>query len=392
MNASRLVVTALFLTAALSASPGQLTGQEADTVGVSLVRVDGDGITISSEDSTTRLTFRFRAQISTTLSLPDSETDVDPSLTAEIRRARVRFSGSVWDPRLEVSFQMGLAPRDHSGGDPGSTAVLRDANISWQHTPRLRFQMGLGKLPGNRQRTISSGDQQFAERSLVNNTFTTDRDIHVLAEWKEAGRIPWSWTGAVSSGEGRATSARDMGLAYTTRVAVQPLGAFTGNNADREGDLAREPEPRLQLGLVFTHNDRAWRSRGQLGDFLDAPRDLTTLLADVMFKYSGFSLYLEGAHRTAGPTSLPVPPGADPRGWGGLLQMGYLTRSNWEPSLRIARIDMRDDIHSNQASLNLVRYLRGHRIKYMLEAGREWGNNPSAPDRWLLRTNVEVGI
>ena len=392
VNAIRFVATISIVAIALQVTPRRLAAQQADTARVPVVRVDGDGITVSSADSATKLTFRFRTQLTTTLSLPESDTDVDRSLATEVRRARIRLGGSLWDPRLGVSLQLGLAPRDHSGGNPGTTAVLRDANISWQQTPQLRFQMGLGKLPGNRQRTISSGDQQFAERGLVNNTFTTDRDVHVMAVWKQGGRAPWSWAGAVSTGEGRASAGPDMGLAYTTRFDIQPLGAFTGNNADREGDHAREPAPRLLLGVVFTHNDRAWRSRGQLGDFLDAPRDLTTVLADVTLKYRGFSLYLEGAHRDAGPTSLPVALGDDPRGKGGLLQIGYLTRAGWEPSFRIARVELQDDIDANQASLNLVRYLRGHRIKYMIEAGREWGNDPSAADRWLVRTNFEVGI
>lgn len=391
MNVSRLAASGALAAVALLASPGILAAQQPAAAPHQTVDVTGDGITVTSADSTTRLAFRFRAQLLATLAVPDGD-DNEASLDAQVRRARLRLRGSLWDPRLEVSIQAGLSSRDMSGGNPGSAAILADAYVAWQQAPELRFQAGLGTLPGNRQRTISSGSLQFAERGLVSNTFALDRDIHVMATWKRDGRIPWSWSAAVSTGEGRASAGPDLGLAYTTRIEFNPLGAFTGRNADVEGDHARETSPRLLAGVAFSHNDRAWRSRGQLGDLLDEPRSLTTVLVDATMKYRGWSVYLEGAHRDAERTSLPVDPGDDPRGIGGLLQVGYLTRAGWEPSLRLARIEMEDDLNANQASLNLVRYLKGHRIKYTIEGGREWGRAPLTQDRWLVRTNLEVGI
>lgn len=270
--------------------------------------------------------------------------------------------------------------------------MIRDANVYWQHSPRLRITAGLGKLPGNKQRTISSGDQQFAERSVVNNTFTTDRDFMLMAAYAGAGSVPWTLSTAISTGEGRASAGADVGLAYTARFELQPLGAFSDDNDSRDGDHSREPEPRLNLGVVFSHNDRAHRSSGQLGDFLASPRDLTTLLADVMLKYRGWALFMEGAHRDAGPTTAIVPPGADPRGIGGLAQLSYLTRAGWEPAVRMARVELQDSTEVAQLSLNLARYLRGHRVKYMLEAGREWGNALGLADSWFMRANLEFGI
>src|SRR5690606_3655435 len=154
------------------------------------LRVDGDGITIASADGTTSLTFRFRAQLQATASIPPARSSGESAIDALVRRARLRLNGSLWDPRFGVSLQIGLAGSDHSGGNPGQPALIRDANVYWQHTPRLRFTAGLGKLPGNRQRTISSGDQQFAERSVVNNTFTTDRDFMVMAAYAADGGVP----------------------------------------------------------------------------------------------------------------------------------------------------------------------------------------------------------
>lgn len=375
--------------ALLLATPGAAHAQftSRDTL-----RVDAEGITVASADGTTRLTFRFRAQLQATASIPPEDSPADPSMNAQVRRARLRLNGTLWDPRFGVSLQIGLAGSDHTGGNPGEPAVIRDAHVFWQQTPRLRFTAGLGKLPGNKQRTISSADLQFAERSVVNNTFTTDRDFMVMAAYAYNGAVPWTVSSAISTGEGRASAGNDMGLAYTARLEVQPLGAFSSGNTTWEGDQAREPEPRLNVGVVVSHNDRARRSRGQLGDPTNAQRDLTTLLADVMLKYNGWALFLEGAHRDAGPTTGFVAPGADPRGIGGLAQLSYLTRAGWEPAIRMARVELRDDTNAAQISVNLTRYLRAHRVKYMLEAGREWGSAPSLSDRWLLRANLEFGI
>lgn len=373
--------------------PPRLRAQDtAATHAPASVRMDGDEFTFTSSDGSTELALRFRAQLIATLSVPPQGDAGEAVLDAQVRRARVRIDGSLLDPRLGVSMQAGLTRRDLAGGDPGIASVLLDAKVSWQQTERLSFTAGLGKLPANRQQNISSGRLQFAERSLVNSTFTIDRDMMVMAAYESDGRLPWSWSGAISSGEGRASSGADLGLAYTTRLDLRPLGAFADGNEMREGDLAREPAPRLLLGVVFSHNDRAWRTRGQGGDPLDEPRDLTTVMADAMLKYQGWSLYLEGAHRVAGETLAVVAPGEDPEGRGGLIQLSYLTMAGWEPALRLARVEMQDDTDASQASLNLTRYIDAHRIKYMLEAGREWGGAPRLNSRWMVRTSFEVGI
>src|SRR5690606_20976038 len=175
-----------------------------------------------------------------------------------------------------------------------SPNVIRDAVIYYNPTENLQLGFGQTKLPGNRQRVISSGDQQFADRSVVNSTFNIDRDFGLFAHYT-AGLINLS--GAITSGEGRNSLESNKGLAYTGRVEYLPLGRFTGENDYIEGDLEREPLPKLSLGSTFSYNDQAVREAGQLGNDLFAPRGIRTIEVDALFKYRGWAFYNEFMQR-----------------------------------------------------------------------------------------------
>lgn len=54
--------------------------------------------------------------------------------------------------------------------------VLRDAMLFYRANKWLRVGFGQTKLPGNRQRQVSSANLQLVERSIANNNFTLNRD------------------------------------------------------------------------------------------------------------------------------------------------------------------------------------------------------------------------
>src|SRR5690606_39523031 len=66
--------------------------------------------------------------------------------------------------------------------------------------------------------------------------------------------------GAISSGDGRNITASDRGLAYTGRLELLPLGRFTNGGDYFEGDLVREPKPKISVGLTLTSNQDAIRT------------------------------------------------------------------------------------------------------------------------------------
>src|SRR5690606_33381373 len=150
--------------------------------------------------------------------------------------------------------------------------IVRDAVVFYNFTDNFYISFGQSKLPGNRQRVNSSGELQFAERSLVNATFNVDRDFGIKAYYSSliAG-IPFHFKGAISTGEGRVANVTDDGLAYTGRAAFLPLGAFTNGGDYVEGDLEYEESPKLSIGGGYSFNDRAIRTGGQTGPYMPAP-------------------------------------------------------------------------------------------------------------------------
>src|SRR5690606_37896316 len=106
---------------------------------------------------------------------------------------------------------------------------------------------------------------------------------------KNLGDVPVNLAAAITTGEGRVANATDDGLAYTGRVEFLPLGEFTNGGDYSEGDLEREPRPKIAIGGGYSYNAKAKRSQGQTGRFLHSPLTLKTTYFDAIFKYAGWA-------------------------------------------------------------------------------------------------------
>jgi phosphate-selective porin OprO/OprP len=359
------------------------------------------GLVFNGSDGFSYLALRFRLQEWAVLATDDDQSGIASS-TFAVRRARVRFESVVWDPRLKVNVQLSFSRGDMDFENSRIPNILRDYTVQWQATPRFSVMAGQTKLPGNRQRVISSGEQQFTDRTIVNGAFTIDRDMGFWAQYNAGTSRPVILRAAVTSGEGRAVQTGNAGLAYTGRVELQPLGAFLGGGDYFEGDLLREPTPKLSVGATFSHNEQAERAGGQLGPFLFEPRDMQTTLLDVLLKYRGFSASAELARRSAAD---PITTdGVETRfvltGTGVTMQAAYLTPANIEFGARFSVVDPHRDVETEeerhrQVSGVITRYFRGHRVKMQAELIRDdFRDRITAATRggWSLRTSLEVGI
>lgn len=370
------------------------------------VTVDGKGVTFSSPDGKNRITMRFRIQELMTIASSDDDAFNPEQVAFQVRRARFRLGGSLLDPRLGFNLQLSFTRGDQDWADTGFPNVLRDATVSWRFTPHLQGIVGQTKLPGNRQRVISSGDLEFPERSIVNNRFTFDRDVGVQLWWADTlGGTPLHVRTALSGGEGRNPAGNDDGVAWTARAEVQPLGAFADGSDDFEGDLTRQPAPRLALAVSAQQNNKTTRVGGQLGLPLHAPRTMRTLEADVLFKHRGVALYGEFAKRTA-DDPITTRAGSANRyvytGTGRLLQASYALANGWSPQLRWAVVTPDDEIadeagaaREEQISVGLTRYFKRHRIKSTAELLHDdiAANAAGAARKgWIMRWAVELGI
>ncbi len=370
------------------------------------VTFDGRGVTVRGTDGITALNVRFRVQQVYAVTAADASGLAVTRTQFAVRRMRLRFSGTIRDPRLRVNVQLSFARSDLDQENTGIANVLRDANVSWQFTPQLAATIGQGKLPGNRQRQISSGDLQSPERSPVNALFTVDRDVGVfLAYARDIGRARVVWRGALSSGEGRNPSVGDGGVAVTSRVDYLPFGPFTDGGDYVEGDQAREPSLKVSLGGAVSRNDRAIRTGGQLGPLLPAPRGMTTYFADALLKRRGVAIAAEYAHRVSPAW---VAPGAAATravyaGQGLSVQASWLLpRSSWEPILRVSIVTPALALQSlpavesvSEQAVGLTRYVQGHRVKVTTDLlHSRFAQRSLAKQRseWTLRMGFEVGI
>lgn len=367
----------------------------------------GRGLGITSPDSIYQLNIRLRMQ--NRVGIVEDENEIT-SIEARVARLRLRFDGFVFNPKILYVVQVSFSSGDIDGNVPNTPVnILRDGVIFYQPSPKWSFGFGQTKLPGNRQRVVSSGDLQMPDRSLTNAIFNIDRDFGIQARYlgKLSGPMWIGFRGAVSSGEGRnwVTSAGN-GLSYTLRMEVLPFGPFTSDGDYFEGDLLREPEPKLSAGVVYNYNNEAIRTQGQRGDLLFQPKDLHHFFADMIFKYRGWSVLVEYLSRnTANPLSFNP---ADPedftlvyKGFGTMLQGSYLFRKNYELVGRFDMVRPHEDIRTYrpertiQYGIGANKYLRGHRLKLQTDLTyirRRNLLNDGLTDALLMRFQIELGI
>jgi len=341
------------------------------------------GIEVVQKDSLFSLRVQFRMQNRVGY-MSTSTTDFTPeSFEMRVRRLRLAMRGFVYNPKftyyIQLSFSRGDMDWESTNASTTNTSpnIVRDAMFFYEPIKGLKLGVGQTKLPGNRQRVTSSGNLQFADRSIVNSTFTIDRDFGLFATYD---RSYFRIKGAVSSGEGRNASKSNKGLNYTGRFEVLPFGKFTGDNEDCEGDLAREKTPKLALAAGYNYNVNAVRQGGTLGNDLYAPVNMKNFHADVLFKYKGFSLLQEFTHRAC-DNSITVSPTDQSKyrtvytGHGSNTQLSYLFKNNFELAVRYSFISPDRVIYDNpafsslnekrleQLHLGVTKYIYGHRLK-----------------------------
>jgi hypothetical protein len=365
----------------------------------------GKGLGLTSPDSIFQFNIRFRMQNRVTYMQNDGEKS---AIDGQIRRLRLRFDGYVGDPRFLYAIQLSFAPGDVGEVREGENVnIIRDAVLFYRPNKNWNIGFGQTKLPGNRQRVNSSGALQLTDRTINNARFTIDRDfglqVHNLNEY--ADKFSYNFKGAVSMGEGRnSTEEPDNGLAYTGKVELFPLGAFTRDGTYFEGDLVREATPKLLFSGVYQFNNKARRTQGQLGNDLFEKRDMQSILLDAMFKYDGWSFQTAYMQRIANdPVTVNPDDATDVEyvftGNGFDYQLSYIFPSNYEIIGRFSTQNVNDDIQAlapdtNQYSIGLTKYIWEHSFKAQAELTLDDQQffDGSSRQNWYVRFQVEIGI
>jgi phosphate-selective porin OprO/OprP len=362
----------------------------------------GKGIGITPSDSIYSVNIRFRMQnrvAMTTVSDKDLSTR---EFEMMVRRLRLRFDGFVYSPKFAYAIQFSFSRGDMDWDVTQYPNIVRDAMFFYKPDQHLTIGVGQTKLPGNRQRIISSGEQQFADRSIVNAIFNNDRDFGVQLYYdNHIGRVHYNLRGAISNGEGRNVARTNNGLMYSSRIEIQPLGRFTNGGDFFEGDLAREAKPKLSVAAHYATNQHTTRAGGTLGLPLYGDATYVNYGSDILFKYKGLAVSAEAIRRESPSPVTIAPDGISRRyiytGSGFNGDVSYVFGNNMMTGARYSTVmpdnKARTYEHRNdQYAIVAGKFFRGHRLKTIADLSYTDITGGTAKNYWQIRFQIEIGI
>jgi hypothetical protein len=332
----------------------------------------------------------------------------NPSSSLLVRRARLKFDGFAYSPKLKYKLELGLSNRDigkASSFTNEAPKYILDAVVKWNFSGNFVLWFGQTKLPGNRERVISSGDLQQVDRSLLNSRFNIDRDMgfQLRHHFNLTDTFIVREMFSVSQGEGRNITTGNLGgHQYTSRIELLPFGKFASKGDYRGSDLKFEPAPKLALGFTYDFNNDAVKNRSNQGSYMITDTgfystNISTVFVDAMYKHNGFSFMGEYAVRDADDAFAK---NSDGTLTGDLvqvgnalnLQTGYLLSETLEISGRYTNIDWDQNItgkgNETQYTLGLSKYILGHKLK--VQTDLSYLDLATKNNQFMYRLQVDV--
>lgn len=372
-----------------------------------------DGLGIATPDSNWTLNLRFRMQLRAQMNTVSGDELEPSSFNAMVARTRLMFRGNIISPKFGYYLQLAFSSNDQGFASNNVSSinnnpnVIRDAVFFYRPNKDIEIGFGQTKLPGNRERVVSSGSLQFFDRSIANAAFNIDRDFGVFLftnhNISKEGIV--RFRGAISTGEGRNIQRTDNGLCYTGRIEYLPFGNFKNNGDYFEGDIEHEQKPKLSIAGTYSVNSKSIRTNGQIGNDLFQPRTLYSAFADAMFKYKGWGIMVEYMSRNtdssitfnAAKTQRSIVTAGN--GWN--TQISYCFKNNFEIATRYSIVNPQEDMKTivnqqHQITLGVTKYFNKHKFK--VQGAINYFNNynlanqKQVNDLWAPVLQVEIGI
>ena len=396
----KLILPFLFISIGLS-----LQAQE-----ISDTKFGNGMINFVAKDSSFSVKFAPRIQSRFQSELSYYEKDYDPvDINFSVRRARLKFDGFAFSPKLKYKIELGLSNRDISGASAynrNTPRYILDAVVIWNFHENFELWAGQTKLPGNIERVVSSANLQLIDRSLLNSKFNIDRDMGIQLRHKS--RFGGNWIikekFSISQGEGRnITEGNIGGLQYTSRLELLPFGEFSSKGDYSQGDLKREKSIKAMFGFTYDINENAVKSRSNMGSYMIQSSgglfetDITTIFLDGIIKYNGYAFMGEYANRDAdqiealeedGRTKTGAVVGA---GSALNIQGSYLFKSNFEITARYTNINFKEITRLSdlkQITFGVSKYVVGHSLK--IQADISLSNVNRIKNNVLFRTGFDL--
>lgn len=357
----------------------------------------GEGIQIKSQDDLFYLKFRTRIQtrwdFGNTLNTPYTDNDgvyhPNPEANFEnrayVKRSRLKFDGYFLNKNLTYKIEY-----DVVGG------YVRDALVKYKMN-NVQLWFGQGKLPGNRERVVSSANLQLVDRSIFNSSYNLDRDVGFQLHHNfSLGNVIIYDRWAVTSGDGILNNRLAGGVSLTGKLEVLPLGQFASKGHYKSSDLAREQTPKIAFAAYANYNPNSYKKRGQVGSVVDGKADLLNIGGDFLLKYRGYSLMVEGGTRseTSGNEFVLDDAGeiidAFYTGYGANVQSGYVFKNNWELTGRYAFTKPNETQYNSDITdytLGVSKYIIGHSFK--IQGDVTFSERPEEQDMIIARLQME---
>lgn len=388
-----------------TAFPVQLSAQVESDERPLLVSPNG---LVFHKDSVFLLNVRFRMQNRFGYFSKLDQSD-EPGFETLIRRVRLRFDGFVVSPKVSYYLQLSFSRSDQDLVSGTIAQTVRDAMVYYNVNKNFYFGLGQSKLPGNRERVISSGNLQMPDRSIANSVYTLDRDAGLFAYGQiPVGKQMIMYKAAITGGEGRGQNYSNDGLSYTGRIEYLPFGTFKNLGDYSEGDLEVEKSPKLSVGFSYNVNEKTTRAGGQLGAALPNPVNMRTAIADMMFKYQGWGILGEYFNRKVDGYTLN---GSNnnamlriPQGQGFNIHVSKMLSRRSEMVIRFAGTEPKKGYEEHiyqyrTKALGYTYYLNKHRVKFQGYFGLDSRYHPEKQslqypykNRVNAMVQVELGI
>jgi len=301
----------------------------------------------------------------------DRKTDLGP----EIRRLRIAIGGHLWTPKLRYYV--------HHSLDRGDSRLFL-AYTEYHITPDLEFGFGQFTVDATRQFLTISNNLGMVDRSIVDKRFMLFFDLGAWVQYKHnVGDQVLKYAFNITGGEGPNVDIDPDGYNYIGRIDWLPLGSFKKGGDFVETDLFYEESPKLAIGSAISFNNNAVRIDGERGAFLfDQNTDITTYIADAVFKYRGYSVSFEYVNRDNSKVEFldsnnqPFPIF---EGEGYYIQSGKVINRKQAFVGRVSRIIpshrieeyVSESVSTTQtkALAGYTRFLKGHDLKWQIDAG-----------------------
>jgi hypothetical protein len=290
-------------------------------------KLHGNVFSWSTEDGKFMLTMTNRVQFRVTYNDErgqDTEIDDSPGQKSRstngrdywnfrVRRAKTKFEGNIFEKEFKYLVLLSWAN--------GGNNIVEEAYFTWAKFQEINVSGGQNKVPFEYQFNVSSGKQQFIDRSVMSNTFNEGWGKGIWVNGVIGKDTPWVkyWFGIYNGALRANNDFRNQDLAINAdafsatvdadlmpalRVETHPLG----NVADDMTDMRTREESKkvlFSVGLAlnwfmsrYTNPDLIRPSTLSPGSGRsDVGQDTISLTLDGHFRFYGLSVNIEYVFR-----------------------------------------------------------------------------------------------